>query len=96
MKNKIAYFMERDTRLILDNLSKVIISENVLLINYTILRRRRKVKNGKIPVVRYLKDKNRIIFYDTIKKYNSNIYKGFIEWAEDNKIEWYSFGKEEI
>ena len=91
MKSKIAYFMERDTRLVVDNLSKVIIGENILLINYTILRKR--LKDKEFTVIRYIKDKNRIIIYDKLKKYNPTVYKAFIDWAEENKIECYSIGK---
>ena len=53
MKNKIAYFMEKDTRLIIDNLSKVIFNENQVFVNYTILRR--SLKDEKTIVVRYIK-----------------------------------------
>lgn len=91
MKNKIAYFMERDTRLILDNLSKVINNENELLVKYTVLRR--SLKDKKTTVVRYMKNDNRLIIYDKLKKYNPNVYKGFIEWANEKGIKWYSLGK---
>lgn len=91
MKSKITYFMEKDTRLVLDNLTKVVINEDLLLVNYTILRR--SLKDKKIPVVRYIKDKNRIIIYDKLKKYNSNVYKAFIEWANEKGIKWWSIGK---
>ena len=89
MKSKITYFMEKDTRLILESLTKVIVNENILLVDYTIGR----LKDKKITVVRYMKDKNRIIIYDKLKKYNFNFYKAFIDWAESNGIECYSIGK---
>lgn len=86
MKNRINYFMLRDTRLILDNLRKEIINENELLIYYTILRR--DLKDEEIIVVNYIKDKNRMIIYDVLKKYNhSIIYDAFIEWANEKGIE---------
>lgn len=91
MKNKIAYFMKRDTRLIESNLSKVIINENILLINYTVLRK--NFKDKATTVIRYMRDKNRMIIYDELKKFNPNVYEGFIEWAEDNGIKWYSIGE---
>ena len=86
MKNKIAYFMDKDTRLVIDNLRKVIINENLLLVYYTI-------KDENSTVVRYIKNKNRVFIYDILKKYNSNIYKAFIEWANEKGIKWYSLGK---
>lgn len=94
MISKINYFMARDTRLVLDNLSKVIINKNELFVNYTVPRR--SLKDEKIIVARYMKNENRLIIYDKIKKYNSNVYEAFIEWAEENEIEWYNFGEEEI
>ena len=86
MKNKINYLMSRDTRLVLDNLRKVIINENELLVNYTILKK--DLKDEEIIVVNYIKDKNRMIIYDVLKKYNhSIIYDAFIEWAHEKGIE---------
>lgn len=88
MKSKIAYFMERDTRLIVDNLSKVIVDENELLVFYTILRK--NFKDEKNIVVRYIKNKNMLIIYNKLKKYNPTVYEAFIEWANKKGIEWYS------
>lgn len=85
MKNKINYFMSKDTRLVLDNFRKVIISKNVLLVNYTTLRR--TLRDEEIVVVSYIKNKNRMIIYDELKKYNSKIYEGFIQWANEKGIE---------
>lgn len=91
MKSKITYFMEKDTRIVVDNLTKVIVNENVLFINYTILRK--NFKDEETTVIRYMRDKNRMIIYDELKKYNNNVYNSFIEWAEDKGIKWYSVGK---
>lgn len=91
MKNKIAYFMEKDTRLIVENLSKVIFNENQVFVNYTISRR--SLKDEKTIVVRYIKNKNRVFIYDKLKEYNPNVYKGFIDWANEKGIKWYSFGE---
>lgn len=90
MKSKIDYFMARDTRLVFNNLTKVIIDENELLINYTILRQ--NFKDEETTVINYTKDKNRMIIYDKLKKYNSNVYEGFIKWANEKRIKWYSVG----
>lgn len=92
MKNKIDYFMKKDTRLVFNNLTKVIINENELLINYTILRK--NFKDEETTVINYTKDKNRILIYDKLKKYNSKVYEGFIEWANEKRIKWYSVGEE--
>lgn len=78
--------MDKDTRLVIDNLRKVIINENLLLVYYTI-------KDENSTVVRYIKNKNRIFIYDILKKYNSNVYEGFIEWANEKDIKWYSLGE---
>lgn len=87
MKNKIAYFMDKDTRLILDNLTKVIIDENEVFVTYTV---QRILKDVKIAVVNYIKNENLMVIYDRLKKYNSNVYEAFIEWANEKDIEWYS------
>lgn len=89
--NKINYFMEKDTRLVNYNLTKIIINKDLLLIQYTILRK--DFKDKKIIVVRYLKSKNRLFIYEELKDYNPSIYEGFIEWAEANGIERYIVGK---
>lgn len=94
MIKKIRYFMAKDTRLIVDNLSKVIINEDLLLINYTILKR--NFKDEKTTVIRYIKKKNRILIYDELKKYNPSVYEGFIGWANEKGIECYINKKEEI
>lgn len=91
MKSKIDYFMKKDTRLVFNNLTKEIINENLLLVNYTIPRR--NFKDEEIIVLRYIKNKNRMIIYDILKKYNPIVYVGFIEWANEKGIEWYSFGE---
>lgn len=90
MKNKIAYFMEKDTRLVLGNLSKVVVNENELLINYTILRR--SLTDEEIIVVNYIKNK-RLIIYEKLKEYNSSVYEGFIEWANEKRIKVYAVGE---
>ena len=100
MKNKIAYFMAKDTRLIVDNLTKVIIDENTVVVKYTVFRR--NLDDLTIIAIRYYKSKNSVIIYDKLKKYNPNVYEGFIEWANEKGIKWYSLGtviideKEEI
>lgn len=90
MKNKIAYFMAKDTRLIVDNLTKVIINENELLVKYTTFRR--NLDDLTITAIRYYKSKNTMIIYDKLKKYNFNVYEAFIEWANEKGIKWYSIG----
>lgn len=89
MKNKIAYFMEKDTRLIIENLSKIIFNENQVFVEYTVIRR--SLEYEKSIVVRYIKNKNRLIIYDKLKEYNPNVYKGFVDWANEKGINWYSF-----
>lgn len=90
MKSKIAYFMEKDSRLIVDNLTKIVVNENLLIVYYTILRR--NLKDEKTTVVRYLRDKNRLIIYDKLKEYNPIVYQAFIEWADEQGIECVSIG----
>lgn len=90
MKNKINYFMDKDTRLVLDNLTKVIVNENILLVDYTIGR----LNDKKITAIRYLRDKNRMLIYGILKKYNPNAYEGFVDWANEKGIEWYGIGKD--
>lgn len=85
MKNKINYFMSKDTRLIVYNLTKIIINKDLLLIQYTILRE--NFKDKKIIVVRYLKSKNRLFINEELKDYNPSVYEGFIEWANEKGIE---------
>lgn len=91
MNKKIRYFMAKDTRLIVDNLSKVIINEDLLLIKYTIIKR--NFKDEETTVIRYIKKKNRMIIYNELKDYNLSVYEGFIEWANEKGIECYSIGK---
>lgn len=85
MQSKINYFMGKDTRLIVDNLRKVIINENELLVYCTI--QRRSFKDIEIIAVDYIVDKNIMIIYDNLKKHNSKVYEGFIEWANKKGIE---------
>ena len=94
MKSKITYFMEKDTRLITDNLSKVIINEDMILIKYTAFRR--NLDDLTFTAIRYYKSKNRIFIYDKLKKYNPNVYEAFIEWANEKEISWYSFEEKMI
>ena len=84
MMNKIAYFMAKDTRLIMDNLTKVIIDEDVVVIKYTVFRK--DFNDETIIAIRYFRSKNTMIIYDKLKKYNKNVYNSFIKWAEKNKI----------
>lgn len=79
--------MDKDTRLILDNLTKVIIDENEVFVTCTV---QRILKDEKIVVVNYIKNENLLIIYDRLKKYNSNIYKAFIEWANEKEVDWHS------
>lgn len=92
MKSRIKYFMAKDTRLIDGNLTKVIVNENIVLVNYTV--QKRSLKDEKETVVRYLRNKNRILIYGILKKYNPIVYEGFIDWAENKGIEWHSIGNE--
>lgn len=82
--NQIRYFMAKDTRLILNNLSKVIIDEDTVVIKYTVFRK--DLDDVTITAIRYFRSKNTMIIYDELKKYNRNIYNSFIKWAEDNGI----------
>lgn len=93
MKSKIDYFMERDTRLVFSNLTKTIIDKDELIIDYTIQRKDYKDEN--FMAIHYIKDRNRLVIYDKLKKCNPKIYKAFIDWANDKKIEWFILDKKE-
>lgn len=94
MNKKITYFMEKDTRLITDNLEKVIIDEDTVVIKYTAFRK--NLNDITITAIRYYKSKKTMIIYGKLKKYNSNVYEAFIKWGEDNGIKLYSIGEEEL
>lgn len=82
--NRTRYFMEKDTRLILNNLTKVIIDEDTVVFKYTIFKK--NFNDVTFIAIRYSKSKNIMIIYDKLKKYNNNVYNSFIKWAEDNGI----------
>lgn len=84
MSKKIEYLMEKDTRLIFGNLTKVIIDKDVVDIKYTVFRK--DLNDETITALRYSKSKNTMIIYDKLKKYNKKVYNSFIKWARENRI----------
>ncbi len=84
MSKKIGYLMEKDTRFVVNNLTKVIIDEDTVVIKYTVFRK--DLNDETITALRYYKSKNTMIIYDKLKKYNNNVYNSFIKWARENRI----------
>lgn len=81
--DKIRFFMARDTRVILDNLSKVVDGDTVV-ISYTVFRK--NFNDDTIPAVKYHKTRKTMIIYEELKRYNNNVYTSFIEWAKENGL----------
>ena len=79
MNKKIKYFMAKDTRLIMDNLTKVIVDEDMIVIKYTMFRK--NLDDLTITAIRYYKSKNTMIIYDELKEYDDDIedYTSVIE-----------------
>lgn len=95
MRSKhIRYFMAKDTRLILSNLTKVIIDEDTVVVKYTVFRT--NFDDITINAIKYSKSKKTMIIYDELRKHNKHIYYSFIEWAEENEIKWYRLGGEDM
>lgn len=93
MKKKIEYYMAKDTRLVVDNFTKVIVDEDMVVVKYTAFRK--NLNDETITAVRYYKSKKTMIIYDKLKRYNDNAYNSFIEWAKEKGLKWYSLGGED-
>ena len=86
MHKKIGYLMARDTRVIMDDLTKVIIDEDTVGITYTVIRK--NLDDLIIPAIKYYESEKTMIIYNKLKKYNNNVYNSFIKWAEENEIKY--------
>jgi len=84
MNKKIGYLMAKDTRFVVNNLTKVIIDEDTVVVKYTVFRK--DLNDETITAIRYSKPKNTMIIYDKLKKYNKKVYNSFIKWARKNRI----------
>jgi len=84
MYKRIGYLMAKDTRFVVNNLTKVIIDKDVVDIKYTVFRK--DLNDETITALRYYKSKKLMFIYDKLKKYNKNVYNSFIKWARENKI----------
>ena len=84
MNKKIGYLMAKDTRFVVNNLTKVIIDEDTVVVKYTVFRK--DLNDETITALRYYKSKNTMIIYDKLKKYNKKVYNSFIKWARKNRI----------
>ena len=80
---KIDYLMAKDTRFVVNNLTKVIVGKDIV-VKYTVFRK--DFNDETITALRYSKSKKTMIIYDKLKKYNKNVYKSFIKWARENRI----------